>query len=255
MTPIRTAVQQVFTLMIALAFAAGAWAAPVTATFEPDFTQAGSVNDFIEISDPNWTLNTGAGAYNSLTNLANNPVSAAVQVTNLPTGTNFIMKTQFTINSFTGADTTFGFGVHSADSNLTDGTGGYYLADVGQSGRMRILELNVSGGAAVNVTDAIADLTTGTLYTMTLSGVYLGGNLKMTLKVTDGVNTGVVSLTDTTTLQGGQYFGLRNRSQGTNSKFNVDFSQFSIAAPTPAALPAGLGLLTLTAMRRRHSPA
>jgi hypothetical protein len=248
----RIAFQQVIALTIALAFTAGAHAAPVTAPFEPDFTQSDSVDDFNEIQDVNWTLNTGAGVYNNFTNAGNNPVSAAVQVTNLPTGSNFVMSAQFTLNSFSGIATTFGFGALSPDGNLADGSGAYYLADVAQTGRIRILELNPNAGGNT-IENAIPDLVTGTLYTMTLGGVYTGGNLKLTFTVFDGVNTASVSRTDTASILSGQYFGLRNRSDGSTAAFNADFSQFSILAPTPAALPAGLGLLALTVMRRRRS--
>ncbi|QNN22695.1 hypothetical protein HED60_10600 [Planctomycetales bacterium ZRK34] len=249
----RQFMQYAVALMIVMTFVTGANAA-VTALFDPDFTQAGSTSDFNEIQDAQWTLDTGSGVYNNTITSQSNASSTAVNVTNVGSGTDFIISAQFTLDSLTGSDTTIGFGILSPDGNLTDGSGSYYLADVAMSGRIRILELNSSAPTVTSIiNDAIDDLTTGTLYTIILAGMYTGGDLQLTFHVSDGSQGAQVSVTDTGTVLTGPYFGLRNRSGGAGS-LDADFSKFTIAVPSPAALPAGLTLMTLIGLRR-HSRA
>jgi len=121
-----------------------------------------------------------------------------------------------------------------------------------------------SGGTLAALSDsALPDGTAlfGVPLTLTLVGEYIGADLKLTFTVTDGTNTSSISFTDITPLTGDfAGFAVRSRDNTTDvvgsGDYIVDFDSFAIAPitviPAPAALPAGLMMLGLVALRRRH---
>jgi len=240
------------------AIASAATFAAVSAPYSNDFST--SVADFTQ-NGSGWSLDTVNGRYISAIAATNTTVSSTVQATGISAG--FSVSTTFTITSNTNGThatngstvyNTIGFGALGNQANMTSG-GNYYLADVATDGSLRILKLtNGASDGGPSVTGAGA-LTVGTNYTLTLTGIPTTGtgyNLVLTLFNSTG---GVISTVSSNVAAGptGDYFGLRDRTNGNNAALTTSFDNFTInAVPEPSSLLLGsLALAGAVILRRR----
>ena len=211
--------------------------------------------EFTETTDAHW-LETG-GVYRNTISLAE-PSAATVQVTR-PANENFVMQARFTINATTtGSSYSVGFaalGTTAATTGAVAGTD-FYLADVGNTGTIRILRFNGTGNTSL-VADTSAtgsllgNLVTTEIYDMTLTGTYTGSALVLAFTVFDGTNTRTVTTSSQATPLTGSNFGFRDRNNTTGIMV-ADIDSFAMAVPEPSsALLIGAGM-TATLLRRRR---
>lgn len=204
-----------------------------------------------------WTI-TG-GKYQS-TNAPQNTSAALVQATNFVPGQNFTLTSTFTVIDL-ASTFSVGFAALGNGANLQTTGVNYYLADIATDGTLRIGQFNATtfvntspffAGAA-----GIGALTNTDVVTMTLSGVYTGSSLVMTLSASK--NGGAVASASTGTINSplsGNFFGLRNRdgaTAGNGDDMVVQFENFSMTqVPEPSVLLiGGLGALAMGVRRKR----
>jgi hypothetical protein len=163
-----------------------------------------------------------------------------VQASNLGgpslTASDWTMSTTLVVNNSPTTTSTYGFAALGVDSNSTDASGGYYLADVGftSGGLIRLFRINAN--AQLASAPLASPLVTGTEYTLTLIGDYQpNGDLLMTFSILGGsLNQSVSATVPQASVLTGNWFGYRNRSTGTNAVMNATFDNFSIV---PNAIP------------------
>jgi len=209
-----------------------------------------SVGDFVEQTDPRWALDSGkyVNSYSG-TDIQS---SALVQLTDLGgsslSANDFVMSTSFIVNNTPTTSTTYGFAALGVDSNSTDASGGYYLADVGftTGGLIRIFRINTN--AQLASAPLASPLVTGTEYTLTLLGDYQpNGDLQMTFSILGGaLNQSVSATVLQANVLTGNWFGYRNRSTGTNAVMDASFDNFSVTNPIPE--PGSIGALGMLAL-------
>lgn len=212
-----------------------------------------------------WAI-VGSGAANAYQGTISAPGTflSTVQVTDLGSSLkDFSISSTFVITdpSATASNATIGLGFLSNTSNL--GTN-YYLADISQTGVVRLLYFE--GGAAqasgyngftsntgVNLGSS---LVTGTAYTMTLTGTYTGSTLNMSFNISDGTSTASITGVDTSPLStaSNNYFGYRLRQNASApDAFTVEFDNFSIVPePSVYALLLGGGFVLIFMQRLRR---
>lgn len=258
------------TLCLALCFVAGASPAQaVTTPYSDNFNSStvgtGAAN--FTATGGTWAI-VGSGSANAYQGTISAPGTflSTLQATDLGSSLkDFAISSTFVITdaSATASNATIGFGFLSNTSNL--GTN-YYLADISQTGVVRLLYFE--GGAAqasgyngftsntsVNLSSS---LSVGTVYTMTLTGTYTGSTLNMNFSVTDGAATASISAADLSPLStaANNNFGYRLRQNAAApDAFTVEFDNFSIV-PEPASvalLLGGISILLLAQRRRAQS--
>lgn len=263
---------------LAVALAAGTTGlGAASLPYTNDFGGTGANTAFTtETTDVEWALSGGAYR-NTYSNSSITPSTASIALTGVA-GNAFTIETQFTVQqtgSLNGNGATLGFGFFASSATFSTTANSYYLADLnyGNSGgtnvgKLRILALGDSSG--FTAVDSIADdnaastlaITTGTTYTLRLTGTYgTGGSLSMTLGLFDAAGSSQIgtsaTATDLTPLTGAN-FGYRNRIGIGGGTSIIDFDNFSVTSaaipePTSFALAGGLGGLALAALRRRGS--
>lgn len=248
--------QRVGRLLLCMGLATVCWGSPglsrtAHAALMPYFNDfSSSVADFTEQTDARWTLNNGKYV-NSYTG-TDSQSSAMVQLTNLGgsslTANDWTMSTSFIVNNTPTTASTYGFAALGVDSNSTDATGGYYLADVGftSGGLIRLFRINTN--AQLASAPLASPLVTGTEYTLTLVGDYqANGDLLMTFSILGGaLNQSVSATVLQANVLTGDWFGYRNRATGTNMTINASFDNFSVTSPIPEpGTTAALGMFLL----------
>lgn len=170
------------------------------------------------------------------------------------------MTSQFNV---TTASTSYSFGFSALGSTAatTGATGGglFILADVSNTGAIRVLRFTSATGTEIVANElgvgtvggtGIGTVNTSESYTLTLTGTYTGSNLLLTFQVFDGTNTRTVS--GTTTAMNGDYFGFRDRNNSTtNAPLVLTADNFSIIPEPSSALLMGAGLAGFLVRRRR----
>jgi hypothetical protein len=196
--------------------------------------------------------------------------SQAVQFSDSPgtTGADFLVTTQFTLNSFsaTSGSDTVTVSVIALASGNTWGTNNdaryqlnYSLVGNSAANSPRLL-LQESGGSGLDLrgtsTGTLAPVA-GTTYTLSLTGTYAipgdpTSDLLLEGLLTSSTGSLDVSFTDTSPRQGG-FFGVRtgvNRAANGTASAQVDVTSFSVV-PEPSVLVLGaLGALSLLRRRR-----
>ena len=204
---------------------------------------------FTETSDAQW-IETGGVYRNSITD---SNASAATVVVTRPATENFVMQSRFNVTAAT-ASVSFGFAALGTGAATNGSTAGvdFYLADVGTTGTIRILQFTGTGNASIVADAAATGDTLGSLsfsetYDLTLTGTYTGSNLVLSFTVFDGTNTRTVTSAPIAAPLTGTNFGYRNRNNNTGSYVvNSDFLTISVPEPSPVLLlgaAAGFGLL------------
>jgi hypothetical protein len=172
-------------------------------------------------------------------------------------GQSFVMSTNFTINSFTGAPR-IGFGAMGANAAFTSNT---LLADINATGSiMRFAAIGTLPSTLTTTTGpgwVHGALVAGTQYTLTLTGVREGAGMTFTLSLAGGIDpvtqetrTGSIS-TSMASAPTGLNFGYRN-STASNSSMDITADNFSLAiVPEPSAT-AMLGSAILAFLTRRR---
>lgn len=168
---------------------------------------------------------------------------------------NFTVVTDFVANGGTGGtsgNATWGV---AALQNSTAASG--YFADIALDGLLRIVE-----GGTVRTSAGRGAVSTGSTYTMLLSGVYSDADtdgtadtLTLTTQLFGpGADPTPLTFVDTAanTIASGTFFGFRDRNNA--SDLNVDFDNFGVFVPEPgsAGLLAAGSLLVLARRRRRR---
>ena len=217
--------------------------------YENDFsTPIGSGYGFSESSDAQWSV--GSGVY--INTITGDSASAAnLSLPSVP-GNNFIVTTVFTVPTIP-ASGNFSVGF-SALSN--SGTTDFYLADISNSGTLRLGAFNTGTFSAFSGTTlsgtALGNLISGETYTMTLTGTYVGTSLTLALAVNDGANTATLTGTAPNAAKTGTYFGYRDRVNTAGEVGTIRFDQFSVTIPEPSSsLALGLGAMGGVLKRRR----
>jgi hypothetical protein len=252
-------------LALAGARASLATIAPYSNNFdsEPDGSQAGftvysgsstSSTAFV-VSNPT----SSSGTFNNTSPL-NTATSAALQFSNLGTGSGFVQSVSVTPTASGGALSSdyFGLAALATSANLTladpvAANNTLYLADLQGSKAIRILK-DLNGTTSNLVTGTFAgNVAIGTQNTLTLTGTYVGSALTLSLTVSDGTTSTTITAPAETTPLTGQYFGIRNRSSNTSgSSMTATNDNFAI---TPE--PASCGLVLMSAsgllLRRRRA--
>jgi hypothetical protein len=238
-------------ILLSSALASGVKAAVTLPYFNDYLSDDGQ---FTETSDAQW-IESGGAYQNTITTATG---SAATVVVTRPPTQNFVMQSRFHVTQAT-ASYSFGFaalGTGAATNGATAGVD-FYLADLGNTGTIRILRFN---GATPTVLVDDLSATGGILgavdtienYDMTLTGTYTGADLVLSLTVFDGTNTRTVTTGTLSTPLAGTNFGYRDRNNVTGS-YIVNSEFLSIAVPEPSAvLLAGAGA-ALGLLRRRRS--
>ena len=206
---------------------------------------------FTEFADAQWLVS--GGVYQNTLSGFQASSAATVQVTNRAATQNFTLQSTFTPKVTSGS---FSFGL-AALGDVADTRGGvgsnFYLADINHLGFLRI------GTFFNNVFTQLVGTTSGMPVpvldqplTLTLSGVYSGSNLVLSLSATNGTTTGSVSTAALTAAANGQYFGFRNRNNSTSvPDYSVSVDNFSVVPEPSAALFVASGLGVLGMLRRR----
>jgi len=127
----------------------------------------------------------------------------------------------------------------------------YYLADMNtNTGEIRIVRIGGSLTSSSSDTTTFSGFSSGTEYTMTVTGTYSGSTLNLSYSVTDGTNTAAASASDITPL-GGTYVGYRTR-KNSSTELAVNYDNLAIIPePGTYALLSGLLCLSYIMIRRR----
>jgi beta-glucanase (GH16 family) len=109
---------------------------------------------------------------------------------------------------------------------------GYYSARMNQAGQIFLEYGNTttSGLTTGTATNLGVALSTGTTYTFTLTGTYIGTDLDLQFTVTDGTHTASVAGTDTNPFSGFR-FGYQFNVNTTAGSLTVDMDDFSVDVP------------------------
>lgn len=243
--------------------------------YSNDFSGSGG-NTAFPNSTGTWSLASGSyqAALSTGTNLT---TTASQQITNA-SGQSFELSTQFSISSVatlpSNQSFTLGFGAFGSSSNfLGTGANSYYLADFAYTGTgtanpsrgtLRILSINDSSDFTSTTATAVDPGATAplaiklnTVYTLKLTGVFSGGDLSLTLALYDAAGTTQIgssaTATDDTPLAG-QYFGYRNRNNGTvtGGTSTIAYDNFSLAAIPEPGTPVVFGIGAAVLLFRRR---
>lgn len=228
--------------------------AAVSVPYSRTFTDSASIEDFIP-NGGTWGIQ-GNRYRNALGSQAGS--SSTVQVTSgLENG--FRLSTTYTVVSRGGStgSTYVGLTALSVGSAALESSASspFILADVISNGNLRIILANTNNPDPIGVAALPAAISTGGVYTLTLTGLYVSGGLNLSLSLThEGTTTTANAFVASANIPNGQYFGLRNRSAGGGTSITVDYHDISLAAipePGTGALLAGSALAV--AARRRRS--
>lgn len=228
--------------------------AAVSVPYSRTFTNSASIEDFT--SNGTWAIQNDRYR-NTLGNSAAS--SSTLQVTSgLENG--FRLSTTYTVVSRSGSTSSTYVGLTAlsvgSDALTSSAASPFILADVSSNGELRIVLANSNNPPSITTATLPSAIATNSVYTLTLTGLYVTGGLNLSLSLT---NNGVTTTTPTAfiataNIPNGQYFGLRNRSAGGSTTITVDYHDISLTAiPEPGAGVLLAGSALAVAARRRRS--
>ena len=231
----------------------------VTVPYSNDFTN--NVSDFTSSGD--WALNTATGTYT-----VDVPTIATRVASNITTDgfalADFIVTTSFTVNSTrapNAVDSDFGLVLFGNSNSLGQD---YVLFDMSDfNNRLRIFNVRNGGtynnGNQINVIkeNIAVPFALGQEYTLTVTGVFTGDNLGLTLSVTNGTLSDSISGTITDFAIKSAFgkdlvgLGVRAGNVSLGNPVNVSYSSLAvIPEPSTYAMLIG-GILAMVCLRRR----
>lgn len=232
---------------LAVSYCAPSFASAAIMSYSNDF--AGSVAEFSETTDGQWTL--GAGVYqNEILSTASNKTSSSL----LSFGTlggpallanDFSLSTTFIVTNSVADFNTLGFAFLGNSADATTNASSHYLADVYVGGGMmnaqlRFAEIGLTPTLIPTMLDLGKVLLQNIPYLLQLDGTYANnGDLHLTLGLTGDNDFDVFQTSiNAANVLTGNHFGYRDRaSGGANSTLTVEYDSLGVTAiPEPLSI-------------------